>query len=111
VSGREHHLGEAGAAADLPGAELARAFHEDVIAPLLARHRLPHPRPRRPPMAIRGRDEYLEAMDRLPAENRLGLSGRAEAAPWDEGLHATMTAADVAVHEEAIVDLLLADLR
>lgn len=58
-----------------------------------------------------GRDDYVDAVDRLPAENRLGLSGRAEATPWDQGLCAAMTAADVAVHEEAIVDLLLADLR
>ena len=41
----------------------------------------------------------------------LGLSGRAEATPWDEGLGQAMAAADVAVHEEAIIDLLLADLR
>jgi uncharacterized protein (TIGR02679 family) len=58
-----------------------------------------------------GRDDYVDAVDRLPAGNRLGLSGRAEATPWDQGLCAAMTAADVAVHEEAIVDLLLADLR
>ena len=58
-----------------------------------------------------GRDDYVGAVDRLPAGNRLGLSGRAEATPWDEGLRTAMTAADVAVHEEAIVDLLLADLR
>ena len=58
-----------------------------------------------------GRDDYADAVDRLPAENRLGLSGRAEATPWDEGLCAAMTAADVAVHEETIVDLLLADLQ
>jgi uncharacterized protein (TIGR02679 family) len=57
-----------------------------------------------------GRDDYVEAIDRLPADRRLGLSGRAEATPWDEGLGAAMTAADVAVHEEAIVSLLLADL-
>jgi uncharacterized protein (TIGR02679 family) len=58
-----------------------------------------------------GRGDYIDAVHRLPAENRLILSGRAEATPWDEGLHTAMTAADVAVHEEAIVDLLLADLR
>lgn len=58
-----------------------------------------------------GRDDYRAAVDRLPADSRLGLSGRAEATPWDEGLGAAMTAADVAVHEEAIVHLLLADLR
>jgi uncharacterized protein (TIGR02679 family) len=58
-----------------------------------------------------GRDDYIDAVDRLPADSRLGLNGRAEATPWDEGLGAAMTAADVAVHEEAIVSLLLADLR
>jgi uncharacterized protein (TIGR02679 family) len=58
-----------------------------------------------------GRDDYVDAIDRLDADRRLGLSGRAEATPWDEGLRAAMTAADVAVHEEAIVHLLLADLR
>jgi uncharacterized protein (TIGR02679 family) len=58
-----------------------------------------------------GRDDYVEAVDRLPADNRLNLSGRAEATPWDEDLCDAMTAADVAVHEEAIVDLLLIDLR
>ena len=57
------------------------------------------------------RDDYLEGIERLPAENRLGLSGRAETTPWDERLSAAMMAADVAVHEEAIVDILLADLR
>ncbi len=57
-----------------------------------------------------GRDDYADAVDRLPADNRLGLSGRAQATPWDEGLCAAMIAADVAVHEEATVDLLLADL-
>lgn len=58
-----------------------------------------------------GRDDYLEGIERLPAENRLGLSGRAEATPWEEGLGPAMATADVAVHEEAIVDILLADLR
>jgi uncharacterized protein (TIGR02679 family) len=58
-----------------------------------------------------GRADYADAVDCLPADSRLGLSGRAEATPWDEGLCAAMTAADVAVHEEAIVSLLLADLR
>jgi hypothetical protein len=35
----------------------------------------------------------------------------AKATPWDERSYAAMTAADVTVHEEAIVNLLLADLR
>jgi uncharacterized protein (TIGR02679 family) len=58
-----------------------------------------------------GRDDYVAAVERVPADNRLGLSGRVEATPWDEGLGRAMAAVDVAVHEEAIVDLLLADLR
>ena len=58
-----------------------------------------------------GRDDYVNAVDHLPADNRLSLSGRAQATPWDEELGAAMAAADVAVHEEAIVNLLLADLR
>jgi hypothetical protein len=38
------------------------------------------------------------------------LTGRAETTPWDSGLSSPMMAANVAVHEEAIVDLPLADL-
>jgi uncharacterized protein (TIGR02679 family) len=57
------------------------------------------------------RDDYLEGIERLPVENRLSLSGRAEVTPWDEGLGGAMVAADVAVHEEAVVDILLGDLR
>jgi uncharacterized protein (TIGR02679 family) len=54
--------------------------------------------------------DYYEAVERLPADRRLMLTGRAETTPWDSGLSPAMTAANVAVHEEAIVDLLLADL-
>jgi uncharacterized protein (TIGR02679 family) len=57
-----------------------------------------------------GHDDYLEATARLPADHRLALAGRAEATPWDERLQSVMMATDVAVHEEAIVDVLLADL-
>jgi Protein of unknown function (DUF2397) len=32
-----------------------------------------------------GRIDYTDAVDRLPAHNRLGLSGRIQATPWDEG--------------------------
>jgi hypothetical protein len=35
----------------------------------------------------------------------------ARSTPWDETLGATMTAADVAVHEKLTVDVLLTDLR
>ena len=57
-----------------------------------------------------GRDDYRQAVDHLPPDSRLALSGRAEATPWDAGLARAMAATDVAVHEEAIADLLLADL-
>jgi uncharacterized protein (TIGR02679 family) len=58
-----------------------------------------------------GRIDYLDAVDRLPADNRLGLSGPIQATPWDEALGATMMAADVAIHEELTVDMLLSDLQ
>ena len=54
--------------------------------------------------------DYYEAVERLPAGRQLMLTGRAETTPWDAGLSPAMMAANVAVHEEAIVDLLLADL-
>jgi Protein of unknown function C-terminus (DUF2399) len=55
--------------------------------------------------------DYRDAVDRLPADGRLALIGRAEPTPWDEELSPLMTAANVAVHEEAIASLLLADVR
>jgi uncharacterized protein (TIGR02679 family) len=57
-----------------------------------------------------GHEDYAEAVDHLRADRRLALTGRVEATPWDQELSPAMTAANVAVHEEAIVDLLLADL-
>lgn len=54
--------------------------------------------------------DYYEALERLPAGRRLMLTGRAEPTPWDSALSTAMMTASVAVHEEAIVDLLLADL-
>lgn len=54
--------------------------------------------------------DYCEALERLADDRRLMLTGRAETTPWDSGLSPAMMAANVAVHEEAIVDLLLADL-
>jgi uncharacterized protein (TIGR02679 family) len=54
--------------------------------------------------------DYREAVERLPVGRQLMLTGRAEATPWDPGLNPAMTAANVAAHEEAIIDLLLADL-
>jgi uncharacterized protein (TIGR02679 family) len=58
-----------------------------------------------------GHDDYCQAVERLPVGRRLTLTGRPEATPWDPELAPAMAAANVAVHEEAIVDLLLADLR
>jgi uncharacterized protein (TIGR02679 family) len=58
-----------------------------------------------------GHHDYHEAVEHLPAERRLMLTGRTETTPWDPELASAMAEANVAVHEEAIVDLLLADLR
>lgn len=57
-----------------------------------------------------GAGDYLEAVDRLSATNRLPLTGRPEPAPWDSQLQAVMAATDVAVHEEALLDVLIGDL-
>jgi uncharacterized protein (TIGR02679 family) len=57
------------------------------------------------------RADYCEAMERLPANRKLALTGRVEPTPWDPHLTSAMQAANVAVHEEAIVDLLLEDLH
>jgi uncharacterized protein (TIGR02679 family) len=57
------------------------------------------------------RTDYCDAVERLPAGHRLALSGRTEATPWDPELAPAMAAANVAVHEEALVGLLLTDLR
>jgi len=54
--------------------------------------------------------DYHEAVERVPADRRLMLTGRTETTQWDPGLSPAMMAANVAVHEEAIVNLLLADL-
>jgi uncharacterized protein (TIGR02679 family) len=54
--------------------------------------------------------DYCEAVEHLPAGRRLMLTGRAETTPWDSRLSPAMTAANIAVHEETIVDLLLGDL-
>jgi uncharacterized protein (TIGR02679 family) len=58
-----------------------------------------------------GRADYLAAVERLPADHRLGLTGGAEATPWDETLSSAMTSAGIAVHEESIMDQLVDDLR
>ena len=58
-----------------------------------------------------GHADYIEAVDHLRADRRLELTGRVEATPWDQELSPAMAATNVAVHEEAIVDLLVTDLR
>jgi uncharacterized protein (TIGR02679 family) len=57
-----------------------------------------------------GHTDYLSAIERLPLINRLPLTGRTETTPWDDELQTAMAASDVAVHEEAIINTLLADL-
>ncbi|MGI8677809.1 MAG: DUF2399 domain-containing protein [Jatrophihabitans sp.] len=52
-----------------------------------------------------GHDDYLEATARLPVDHLLALTGRPEPTPRDARLQTVMIATDVAVHEEAIVDL------
>jgi uncharacterized protein (TIGR02679 family) len=58
-----------------------------------------------------GHGDYLEAVDLLPTANHLPLTGRFEPTPWDGELHRVMAATDIAVHEEAVIDLLIADAR
>jgi uncharacterized protein (TIGR02679 family) len=58
-----------------------------------------------------GLPDYVAGVERLPPGNRLGLTGRPQPTPWDEELSTAMTTADVAVHEEALIDQLLPDLR
>ncbi len=89
---------------------LARAevrYHGDFDWPGIAIARRVFDRGARP--WLFGKDDYVEAVERLPAGTRLGLTGRIEATPWDESLCTAMIATNVAVHEEAIIDLLLAD--
>lgn len=57
-----------------------------------------------------GRDDYLEAVDHLPPDRRLPLSDRWQPTPWDDELANVMAKINVAVHEEAIINVLLADL-
>ncbi len=53
---------------------------------------------------------YLSAVAVMDPQVRLPLSGAAESTPWDQDLAAVMTRTNVAVHEEALLDLLLGDL-
>lgn len=63
-----------------------------------------------PPVSCRAR-RLRRGVERLPADSRLGAERAGGSYAWDEGLGQAMAAADVAVHEEAIIDLLLAGLR
>ena len=79
---------------DWPGIAIARRIIERGATPWRMSH-----------------DDYLEAVDRLPTANHLPLTGRVESTPWDGELHRVMAATDIAVHEEAVIDLLIADTR
>ncbi len=53
--------------------------------------------------------DYLEAVD--VGTTRLPLLGAAVATPWDEQLGSVMSLTNLVVHEESLLDLLIADLR
>jgi uncharacterized protein (TIGR02679 family) len=57
-----------------------------------------------------GVGDYRNALAGLPSPRRLPLSGPPIATPWDEDLGRAMHALGVAVHEESLLDVLLADL-
>lgn len=57
-----------------------------------------------------GATDYLAAVERLSPDSRLELSGALVETPWDERLTAVMRRHGVAVHEEALLPALLADL-
>lgn len=46
------------------------------------------------------RPDYREAVERLPADRRLMLTGRVETTPWDSGLSPAMVSANVAAMAE-----------
>ena len=56
---------------------------------------------------------YRDAVRRAEADGtpRRSLSGRAAETPWDPALAESMSELDVSVHEEALIDALLADLE
>lgn len=58
-----------------------------------------------------GATDYLEAMAMLPSDARLDLVGTPIPTPWDEQLADVMARHRIAVHEEAILPILLADLQ
>lgn len=58
-----------------------------------------------------GAADYRAAVRQVPAQNRLALTGRSQATPWDVDLADDMRRLGVAVHEESLINTLLADLR
>lgn len=57
-----------------------------------------------------GADDYLAAVEAAPSDARLALHGRTASTPWSEDLAHEMTRVGVAVHEETLLDVLVADL-
>ena len=55
--------------------------------------------------------DYLDAVAAQPASSRLTLTGRPESTPWDESLSSAMLRTSVAVHEESLIPILMADLE
>lgn len=54
--------------------------------------------------------DYADAVECPPPDTRLALTGRPSATAWDEGLAGRMARTGVAVHEESLLPVLLADL-
>lgn len=57
-----------------------------------------------------GSSDYLTAVANIDSAVRLPLTGVSEPTPWDQDLEAAMRRTNVAVHEEALLDLLVGDL-
>jgi uncharacterized protein (TIGR02679 family) len=57
-----------------------------------------------------GARDYDDGVDGLPADARLELTGTPVPTPWDPDLARRMDRCGVAVHEEALLDVLLPDL-
>jgi uncharacterized protein (TIGR02679 family) len=57
-----------------------------------------------------GAADYRAAVTQLPEGSRLPLAGSPAATGWDPALAEAMRRAQVAVHEESLLDVLLADL-
>ena len=60
---------------------------------------------------LMGVADYLAAIERVSVEQRQPLAGPRVTTPWAPDLAATMAAANVALHEETIVDVLTGDLQ